>query len=86
MAKKPATYKYTCKCESNYPDITGSFGIELDDETEFLFYSNLANDYVSLVFAKLGQEFSKFRMDQDQTRLKEALQEVEGVLRGSILD
>jgi hypothetical protein len=86
MAKKPSVYKYTCEARSNFPDTIGSWGIELEDEAEFLYYSNLANDYVALVFAKLGQEFSKYRLDNDLSRLKTSLEDVEKALRGSVLD
>ena len=86
MAQKPKVFKYLATAKSNYPEYEASWGIELEDETEFAFYQNLASDLMAAVFVKLGQEFSKFRLDGDMDRLKKSLDEVTEVMSGSILD
>ena len=83
---KPKVFKYVATTESNYPVYRGEWGIELEDETEFAFYQNLASDLIAAVFVKLGQEFSKFRLDGDMNRLKDSLDDVNKALGGSILD
>ena len=83
---KPKVFKFTCVCNSNYPVFEGSWGIELEDETEFAYYQNLASDLTAALYAKLGQEFSLWRMDQDTDRLKAAVGEVSRTLGGTILD
>ena len=83
---KPKVFKYVCKAESNYPVYHGEWGIELEDETEFAFYQNLASDLIAGVFAKMGQEFSKFRLDGDIERLSKSLNKINTVLSGTILD
>ena len=83
---KPKVFKYRVTCESNYPVQEAVFGIELEDEAEFMYYQNLASDLTAALFAKLGQEFSKYRLDGDADRLAKAVADVDSVLRGSILD
>jgi hypothetical protein len=86
MAKKPTIFKYKATVTSNYPDYVGSWGIELEDEAEFAFYQNLASDLTAALYAKLGQEFSKYRLDEDVERLTKAMSDLDGALRGTILD
>ena len=83
---KPKVFKYECVAKSNYPVYEGSWGIELEDETEFAYYQNLAADLTAALFAKLGQEFSKYRLNGDVEALKESTGKIYHALSGTILD
>jgi hypothetical protein len=81
----PKVFIYKAVASSNWPVYTGEWGIELEDETEFMFYQNLASDLIAGVMVKLGQEFSKYRLDGDVGRLADEMDRVDSVLRGSML-
>jgi hypothetical protein len=82
----PKTFTYKAVAGGNWPDYQGSWEVNFEDEVEFTYYQNLANDMIAALFAKLGQEFSKWRLDQDTERLAKSLDAMQTALSGGILD
>lgn len=70
---KMEKYFWKVQINSSNPMFETSHKIELNDEAEFLYYSNIATDGVALLLAKIGQEFSKYQIDKDKERLSAAV-------------
>jgi hypothetical protein len=79
------SYRYEVITKSNFPIQNLNYQVDLDTEPEFLVYSNLANDLIALVMARLGQEMSRWQLDKDGDRMKKSLDDMSKAISKQVI-
>ena len=69
------TLKYEVTTNATEPETEAVWTVRFADgeEAPYTYYRNLADDLIAAVMVKLGQEFSKYKLDNDGARLNAEL-------------
>ncbi|RLC99055.1 MAG: hypothetical protein DRI46_10190 [Chloroflexi bacterium] len=76
-----STIRTTVTAQQPGLEFEGSWGAKIDDIVAYEYYKSVIFDLTSLLYAKVGAEFSKYGLDTDLDRLNKALSEVEEALK-----